>query len=112
MRTRQQSVVNAIPFGLRAGQMVHAYHVIWGTYGFWLPNDPRGSWSDFVTSWELARFGKGTKSSDRVAIDAAQWSLWREEAQQALKYPPVVLSANQAQIVGNGLAKCVRRNRY
>jgi hypothetical protein len=21
----------------------------WGTYGFWLPNDPSGSWSDFVS---------------------------------------------------------------
>lgn len=23
-------------------------HVIFGAYGFWLPNDPRGSWSEFV----------------------------------------------------------------
>jgi len=33
--------------------MVRAYHVIFGMYGFWLPNDERGSWSDFVGSWEL-----------------------------------------------------------
>ena len=25
--------------------MIHGYHVIMGMYGFWLPNDPRGSWS-------------------------------------------------------------------
>lgn len=30
--------------------MVLAYHVIFGAYGFWLPNDPRGSWSKFVAS--------------------------------------------------------------
>lgn len=41
--------------------MVHAYHVILPMYGFWLPNDPRGSWSDFVASWELARFGETTR---------------------------------------------------
>lgn len=35
--------------------MIHGYHLIWGAYGFWLPNDPRGSWSDFVYSWELER---------------------------------------------------------
>src|SRR4051812_43899841 len=33
--------------------MIVGYHVIFSTYGFWLPNDPRGSWSDFVGSWEL-----------------------------------------------------------
>jgi len=30
--------------------MVRGYHVIFGMYGFWLPNDPRGSWSDYVGS--------------------------------------------------------------
>ena len=40
--------------------MILASHVIFSTYGFWLPNDPRGSWSDFVGNWELTRFGKAT----------------------------------------------------
>jgi hypothetical protein len=30
--------------------MVIGYHIILGAYGFWLPNDPRGSWSNEV--WE------------------------------------------------------------
>ena len=44
--------------------MVIAYHIIYGMYGFWLPNDPRGSWSDFVGSWELYRYGPATKVDD------------------------------------------------
>ena len=44
--------------------MVIAYHVIYSMYGFWLPNDPRGSWSDFVGSWELFRYGPATKVED------------------------------------------------
>jgi REP element-mobilizing transposase RayT len=92
--------------------MVHGYHVIWGAYGFWLPNDPRGSWSDFVASWELARFGKATKSQERVEVDVAQWARWRTEAQKALKYPPVVLNGQQTQSVGHGFAIGVRKCRY
>src|SRR5882757_6425768 len=44
-----------------AEQMIIGYHVIFSTYGFWLPNDPRGSWSEFVGSWELFRHGRATK---------------------------------------------------
>ena len=32
--------------------MVHGYHLILPMYGFWLPNDPRGSWSEYVRRWE------------------------------------------------------------
>jgi REP element-mobilizing transposase RayT len=92
--------------------MVHGYHVIWGTYGFWLPNDPRGSWSDFVASWELARFGKAIKSNERLPVDYAQWAHWRARAQKALKYPPVVLTGKQAQAVGIGFAQAVRKSGY
>ena len=55
MRTRSQAT------GL---DMVLASHLIISAYGFWLPNDPRGSWSDFVGSWELLKFGPATKVND------------------------------------------------
>jgi hypothetical protein len=32
--------------------MILAYHSIFSMYGFWLPNDPRGSGSDYVASIE------------------------------------------------------------
>jgi REP element-mobilizing transposase RayT len=92
--------------------MVHGYHVIWGTYGFWLPNDPRGSWSDFVASWELVRFGKSTRFIERQEIDVAQWASWRAAAQQALRYPAVVLSGQQALAVAHGFASAVGKSRF
>ena len=44
--------------------MVVGYHIVFCAYGFWLPNDPRGSWSDFVGSWNLFRFGRTTPIDD------------------------------------------------
>jgi len=41
--------------------MIRAFHVIMTAYGFWLPNDPRGSWSEFVGSWEIFQHGPATK---------------------------------------------------
>jgi len=28
--------------------LICGFHSILSAYGFWLPNEPRGSWSDFV----------------------------------------------------------------
>jgi len=70
--------------------MVLGYHAIFGAYGFWLPNDPRGSWSKFVGCWELARFGKATKMDTRRSVAGAPHDRrLRQEAKRALKYSPV-----------------------
>jgi REP element-mobilizing transposase RayT len=92
--------------------VVHAYHVIWGAYGFWLPNDPCGSWSDFVASWELARFGKASMSESRDSAALTRLVKWRERAQESLKYLQVILTGQQAQSVGKGFAEAVRKSRF
>lgn len=91
--------------------MIHGYHVIWGTYGFRLPNDPRGSWSDFVYSWEIARFGKATKSLERNDVDPGRYAKWREAARRALKYPPVTLTGQQALEVAHGFNIFVEKSK-
>jgi len=85
--------------------MIIAYHVILSAYGFWLPNDPRGSWSDYVRAYEVWKFGAATKVETRrsvahVAHDREQ----RLAAKRVLKYPPVVFTGVQARAVARGLA--------
>jgi REP element-mobilizing transposase RayT len=89
--------------------MVIGYHVIFTAYGFWLPNDPRGSWSDFVGSWELRRFGPATKTETRqsVAHQPHDRTL-RQAAKNALRLPAVVFNGTQARSVGVGFAEQVR----
>jgi REP element-mobilizing transposase RayT len=90
-----------------------AAHVILSMYGFWLPNDPRGSWSDFVAAWELLRFGKATKVSTRHSVASAQHGRkQRLAAKRALKYPPVLLNGTQARAVGRGFGQAVRESGY
>lgn len=93
--------------------MIHAYHAIFTAYGFWLPNDPRGSWSDFVGSWELFRFGPATKTDTRrsVAGKTHDRSL-RLAAKQALKYPPVRFTGYQASLIARGFATAVAEHGY
>jgi REP element-mobilizing transposase RayT len=91
--------------------MVLGYHVIFGAYGFWLPNDPRGSCSEFVGSWELLRYGAATRMTETRSLAAREHDrAQRLLAKQALKYPAVTFTGLQARAVGRGFAQYAERS--
>jgi len=91
--------------------MILGSHVIISAYGFWLPNDPRGSWSDFVGSWELFRFGKATKVDTHHSLASQKHNHGvRLSAKRVLKYPPVKFDGKQVGAIGRGFADCVEKN--
>src|SRR5688500_19604565 len=90
--------------------MIAGYHIIFSAYGFWLPNDPRGSCSDFVGSWELFRYGPATKTTERRSVaHRAHDRALRMAAKSALKYPPVEFTGLQARAVARGFAHYLDR---
>ena len=91
--------------------MIHGYHVIFGAYGFWLPNDPRGSWSDFVGKWEMVRFGRSTKSLTRHELTPEE-QRQRQEAKRLLTYPPVQFDGQQARDIGLAFSALCRKRGY
>jgi len=91
--------------------MVIGYHVVLSAYGFWLPNDPRGSWSDFVRAWELRRFGEATKVDTRHSVAKKAHDVnARLEAKRALNYPAVSFTGEQAQAIGRGFKNYVEKS--
>jgi REP element-mobilizing transposase RayT len=91
--------------------MVLGSHIIIGVYGFWLPNDPRGSWSDFVGAWELFRYGPATKSNARRSVAAVMHDrAVRRAAKTALKRPSVQFNDHQIRAVANGFADYASRS--
>jgi REP element-mobilizing transposase RayT len=93
--------------------MVRWYHLIMTAYGFWLPNDPRGSWSDFVGSWELLKFGPATKTDEKrsLAHDPHDVDL-RRAAKRALKYPPVRFTEQQRDLIAEGFGDAIHSAGY
>lgn len=93
--------------------MIRAYHAVFTAYGFWLPNDPRGSWSDFVRSWELLHFGKATTVCTRRSLAAHRHDPSRRQAaKQALLYPSVQLTGRQALCVAQGFRRALVESGY
>jgi REP element-mobilizing transposase RayT len=88
-----------------------AYHIIFGAYGFWLPNDPRGSWSTFVGSWELFRYGAATKTTEtRSVAHRPHDNRQRLAAKAALKRPAVQFTMPQIEAVAAGFAAYARKS--
>jgi REP element-mobilizing transposase RayT len=77
---------------------VIAHHIIYSAYGFWLPNDPRGSWSTYVGSKRLYKFsGPATKVTTRESLVHQLHDRRRRlEAKEALKFPAVRFTGRQA----------------
>jgi REP element-mobilizing transposase RayT len=91
--------------------VVIGYHLIITAYGFWLPNDPRGSWSEFVGAWGLYRFGGATKTDCRQSVASKPHDRQtRLAAKRTLKYPDVHFTGLQARAIGRGFADYVRRS--
>lgn len=84
--------------------MVLAYHITFGAYGFWLPNDPRGSWSDYVGSRELYRYGSATKTRSLESRAREEHDHERRlAAKSALLHPVVEFTGVQARAIAHGI---------
>ena len=92
--------------------MVRGFHIIFSAYGFWLPNDPRGSWSDFVGAWDLfLAAGQATKTDERRSVAGKQHDREaRMAAKAALSRPPVKFNGTQARAVGRGFADYIAKS--
>lgn len=85
-----------------------AYHIVFGTYGFWLPNDPRGSGSDYVYSERLREFGPATKvHTTRSVAHRPHDNQLRQAAKEALEFPAVRFNGRQALAVSKGFRQVV-----
>jgi len=88
------------------GAMVRGFHVIFTTYGFWLPNDQRGSGSDFVRCAALTKFGPPNPVATRQSVAHRPFEPEiRKAAQASLRYPPVRFNGVQARCVGLGFER-------
>lgn len=74
-----------------------AHHIVLSAYGFWLPNDPRGSGSNYVGGSTLYQFGAATHVDTTHSIAAQTHDQHaRLTAKQHLNYPAVRFTGRQA----------------
>jgi REP element-mobilizing transposase RayT len=92
--------------------IVIAYQLIWTCYGWWLPNDLRGSGSRAIASDILARLGEVHFGRKKIQPASADIRRFYEEAAQLLKYPLLTLGSDAIRAVGEAFAEVIERAKY
>ena len=92
--------------------MVIAYHLIWTAYGYWLPNDRRGSMSKTIACDVIAELGALHYGRKKVQPAAREVREFRNRARNVLKYPLLDFELPDTSAIADGLAEAIRRQSY
>jgi REP element-mobilizing transposase RayT len=92
--------------------LVVAYHLIWTAYGWWLPNDPRGSGSHSVVSDVIAAFGELHFGRKQVQPSGGQVRDFYRRAAQVLCHPLLTFDEAARDVIAAAFGEVIATNRY
>jgi hypothetical protein len=92
--------------------MIVGYHRIWTAYGWWLPNDPRGSSSHEIRVEQIARLGELHHGRKPVQPSSATLREFYDQARGVLKHPLLTFSSDAVAIVSQAMADVMTERRY
>jgi REP element-mobilizing transposase RayT len=92
--------------------MVAGYHLIWTAYGWWLPNDPRGSSSHEIRVEQIAELGELHHGRKRVQPLPAELRAFYEQAERVLKHELLTFALDDFEVLAASFAKVIRERRY
>ncbi len=92
--------------------MIIAHHLIWTAYGWWLPNDPRGSYSRTVATDVIAELGELHYGRKRVQPPGYVIREFYQQAAKVLKHPLLKLDEPARAVIADAFATVIRRERY
>jgi len=92
--------------------MVIAHHLMWTLYGWWLPNDPRGSTSKTIQSDVLKDLGELHFGRKRVQPPGRDIRNFYDHAADKLQYDLLSFSQNEFPIVADVFDRAIRRCGY
>jgi REP element-mobilizing transposase RayT len=92
--------------------MVIAYHLIWTAYGFWLPNDIRGSTSRVLRNDILRDLGEIHLGRKRIQPRSFEIREFFGRARELLEHPVVEFTNSEVGTVAQGVDRAVRGRGY
>lgn len=92
--------------------IVIAHHLIFTVYGWWLPNDPRGSMSRQVRNLELRDLGELHFERKEVQPSSNELRAFYRDAAKRLKHSLLEFDVREIEIVAKSFADVIKSKRY
>ena len=92
--------------------IVIGYHLIWTGYGWWLPNDPRGSTSSAIGSDVIAQLGQLHYGRRKVQPAGKVIREFYQRATDVLKFELIAFAPDDIQAVAEGFRSAIRQHNY
>ena len=92
--------------------IVIAHHLIWTAYGWWLPNDPRGSMSRTIATDIIAELGELHYGRKRAQPAGWQIREFYERARDALRHELLTFSDTEVRAIANAFATLMQGRPY
>ena len=89
-----------------------AYHLIWTMYGWWLPNDPRGSMSDHIESALISELGDIHYGRKRIQPCSRDVRELYDDAKSKLQHELLNLKPSQFHLAAKSFGEVIRREGY
>lgn len=95
-----------------AQPIVIAHHLIWTAYGWWLPNDPRGSTSRTVAADVIAELGELHFGRRKIQPGYQAVQAFYDRAKDVLKFPLLEFSSSEVALIAEAFAQAIEEQRY
>jgi len=92
--------------------IVIAHHIMWTLYGWWLPNDPRGSTSRTIRNDLVAELGELHFGRKTVQPAGRHIRAFYAQAAAVLKHPLLSFSPSEFSVVADAIGQAVRERNY
>jgi REP element-mobilizing transposase RayT len=92
--------------------MVAGFHLVWTAYGWWLPNDPRGSSSEEIRVERIADLGDLHHGRKAIQPRGTEILEFYEQAADLLKHPLLTFDERDIALIGESFGTIVAEWRY
>ena len=92
--------------------MVAGFHLIWTAYGWWLPNDPRGSSSHEIRVEKLAELGELHQGRKPIQPPSRDIHAFYDQARSLLKHPLLTFTDEEIEMIGESFGQTIADRRY
>jgi REP element-mobilizing transposase RayT len=92
--------------------MIIAHHLIWTAYGWWLPNDPRGSTSREIRVERIEPLGDLHYGRKPIQPAGREIGSFYQEASNLLKHPLLTLDEHDVEIVAQSFRDTIKSRGY